>query len=77
MLKLSSCGTTPMQALAASSSVSMLCPNTRATPAVLLTSEVMMPMSVVLPAPLGPSSAKKSPRSTSRSTPRSACTPFL
>ena len=37
--------------------------------AVLLTSEVMMPIRVVLPAPLGPSSAKKSPCSTSRSTP--------
>jgi len=46
-------------------------------PLLLLTSEVMMPMSVVLPAPLGPSSAKKSPRSTSRSMPRSACTPLL
>src|SRR5579859_4266648 len=36
-----------------------------------------MPMSVVLPAPFGPSNAKKSPCSTSRSTPFSAWTPFL
>src|SRR5579863_7601903 len=48
-----------------------------AAPALLLTREVTIPIKVVLPAPLGPSSAKKSPCSTSRSTPRSACTPFL
>ena len=36
-------------------------PKTSTTPLVLLTSEVTMPMAVVLPAPLGPSSAKKSP----------------
>ena len=54
MLKLISCGTTPMQALAASSSRSMSWPKTLSVPAVLLTSEVTMPMSVVLPAPFGP-----------------------
>ena len=36
-----------------------------------------MPIAVVLPAPFGPSSAKKSPSSTSRSMPFSAWTPFL
>ena len=36
MLKLISCGTTPMQALAASSSRSMSWPNTRASPAALV-----------------------------------------
>jgi hypothetical protein len=46
-------------------------------PLVLLTSEVTMPMIVVLPAPFGPSSAKKSPCSTSRSMPLSAWMPFL
>ena len=44
MLKLISCGTMPMQALAASSSRSMSWPKTRASPAVLLTSEVTMPI---------------------------------
>ena len=76
-LKLISCGTMPMQALAASSSRSRSWPNTLTVPADLFTSEVRMPISVVLPAPLGPSKAKKSPCSTSRSTPLSACTPFL
>ena len=45
---------------------------TLTVPADLLTSDVRMPMSVVFPAPFGPSSAKKSSCSTSRSTPRSA-----
>src|SRR5688572_33309008 len=66
-----------MQALAASSCRSTSYPNTLTDPAVLLTSEVTTPISVVLPAPLGPRRAKKSPCSTSRSTPRRACTPFL
>src|ERR1700737_5018000 len=77
MLKFISCGTTPMQALAASRSRSMSCPKTLACPLLLLTSDVTMPISVVLPAPLGPRSAKKSPCSTSRSTPFRAWTPFL
>ena len=46
------------------------------SPPVLLTSELTMPMVVDLPAPLGPSSAKKSPRSTVRSMPLSASTPL-
>ena len=54
MLKLISCGTTPTQALAASSSRSMSWPKMASVPAVLLTSEVAMPMGVVLPAPFGP-----------------------
>ena len=36
-------------------------PNTSTMPLVLLTSDVTIPMMVVLPAPFGPSSAKKSP----------------
>ena len=36
-------------------------PNTSTVPPVLLTSDVTMPIAVVLPAPFGPSSAKKSP----------------
>src|SRR5580658_2407113 len=66
-----------MQDFARSSSRSMSWPKTSAVPPVLLTSEVTMPISVVLPAPLGPNNAKKSPSSTSSSTPHSACTPFL
>ena len=74
-LKLISCGTMPMQALAAASSVSMSWPNTTTLPELLFTSELTMPMMVDLPAPLGPSRAKNSPSSTSRLTPRSASTP--
>ncbi len=44
MLKLISCGTTPMQDLATSNSLSMSWPNTSTTPLVLLTSEVVMPI---------------------------------
>ena len=51
-------------------------PKTLAVPAVFVTSEETIPIAVVLPAPLGPSSAKKSPSSTSRSMPLSAWTPF-
>ena len=49
----------------------------RDLPPVLFTSEVMMPMVVVLPAPLGPSKAQNSPSSTSKSMPLRAWTPFL
>ena len=42
----------------------MSCPNTLTEPPVLRTSDVMMPIAVVLPAPFGPSSAKKSPSRT-------------
>ena len=51
-------------------------PKTNTFPEVLVTSEEMMPIAVVLPAPFGPSSAKKSPDSTSRSMPFNACTPL-
>ena len=50
-----------MQDFATASSRSMSWPNTATVPLVLLTSEVTMPIAVVLPAPFGPSSAKKSP----------------
>ena len=53
----------------------MSCPKTLAVPDVLVTSEETMPIAVVLPAPFGPSSAKKSPCATSRSIPFSAWTP--
>ncbi len=66
-----------MQDFAIASSRSMSWPNTSTLPLVLLTSEVTMPIAVVLPAPFGPSSAKKSPSSTVRSMPFKACTPFL
>src|SRR5688572_26540038 len=75
-LKLISCGTRPMQDLARSSSRSMSWPNTETVPADFSTSDTTMPIVVVLPAPFGPSSAKKSPGATSRSMPRSAVTPF-
>ena len=51
-------------------------PNARASPEVGFTSEERMPISVDLPAPLGPSSAKKSPGSTRSDTPFSASTPL-
>ena len=66
-----------MQDLASSSSRSMSWPNTSTLPLVLVTSDVTIPMMVVLPAPFGPSRAKKSPSSTSRSMPLSALMPFL
>ena len=54
-----------------------LVPNTWASPELALTNEEMMPISVDLPAPFGPSRAKKSPSSTVSETPLSASTPFL
>ena len=42
-----------------------------------LTSELIMPIAVDLPAPLGPSKAKKSPSSTSRLMPFKASKPLL
>jgi hypothetical protein len=65
-----------MQDFARSSSRSMSWPKTETLPPDFPTSDMMMPMVVVLPAPFGPSSAKKSPSATSRSMPRSAITPF-
>src|SRR5436190_13733066 len=76
MFRLISCGTTPMEALAASRSVSRSYPNTWTEPPDFRISDVMMPIVVVLPAPFGPSSAKKSPSRTVRSMPFSASTPL-
>src|SRR3569832_662281 len=50
-------------------------PSTRTTPEVGVTMPQMMLIKVVLPAPLGPSSAKISPWPMSRSTLLSACKP--
>ena len=49
-------------------------PKIRASPLVGSSSVVRILISVVLPAPLGPSSPKNSPGATSRSTPSSAVT---
>ena len=51
-------------------------PKIRASPLVGRSSVVRILISVVLPAPLGPSSPKNSPGATSRSTPASAMTGF-
>ena len=61
LAKLNSCGTKPSSDLAASKSVSMSCPNTWTRPALLFTNDEITPMVVDLPAPFGPSKAKKSP----------------
>src|SRR5882672_6383720 len=76
MLKLISCGTRPMQAFACSSARSMLWPKTATSPPDFVTSEVTMPMTVVLPAPFGPRNAKKSPSATSRVMPLGAVRMF-
>jgi hypothetical protein len=47
-------------------------PKIETAPLLRFTSEVMMPMMVVLPAPFGPSRPKKSPGATSKLTPLSA-----
>ena len=57
-------------------SVAMSKPKIRASPLVGSSSVVRILISVVLPAPLGPSSPKNSPGATSRSTPSSATTGF-
>ena len=57
MLRFTSCGVTPIHFFTAAGCVSRSWPYTWTLPAVLLTSVVMMPMAVVLPAPFGPSSA--------------------
>ena len=62
-----SCGTSPIIARAARYSVMMSCPSTSIRPEVIETKPQMMLMSVVLPAPLGPSNANISPFSTARS----------
>ena len=51
-------------------------PKIRASPLVGRSSVVRILISVVLPAPFGPSSPKNSPDATSRSTPSSATTGF-
>ena len=51
-------------------------PNTSTWPSLRLTRELMMPIRVDLPAPLGPSRAKKSPGATSRETPFRAWVPL-
>ncbi len=51
-------------------------PNTCTLPALRFTSDETMPIRVDLPAPLGPSRAKKSPGATSSETPLSASTPL-
>ncbi|MCY1461056.1 hypothetical protein D9M71_786760 [compost metagenome] len=51
-------------------------PNTLTVPLVLFTRVDRMPMVVDLPAPLGPSKAKKSPSATSRSMPLRAWKPL-
>jgi len=53
----------------------MSCPSAITVPDVALTSPHTIPMSVVFPAPFGPSSAKISPRRISRSTSSSARNP--
>ncbi len=62
----SSCGTRPIRARAARKSRMMSWPSTVTLPLDGLTMPQMMLISVVLPAPLGPSSAKISPRRMSR-----------
>ena len=51
-------------------------PNTDTEPELGLTSELTTPIKVDLPAPFGPSRAKKSPGATSSETPFSAFTPL-
>ncbi len=75
-LKLISCGTSPISRIASLRSRATERPNTRASPLLALTSEDRMPIRVDLPAPLGPSRAKKSPGCTVRLTPLSASTPL-
>ena len=63
-----SCGTSPIMARAARKSLMMSWPSTVTLPADGLTIPQMMLISVVLPAPFGPSSPKISPRRISRLT---------
>ena len=53
------------------------CPSTRAVPEVGSSSVMSILIVVVLPAPFGPSSPNSSPRSTVKSTPRTASTSFV
>jgi hypothetical protein len=56
-LKFSSCGTRPIICIASLRRVWIGTPNTLTSPDVALTSELMMPIRVDLPAPFGPSNA--------------------
>ena len=68
MSVVSSCGTSPILARAARKSRTMSWPSAVTLPCEAVTMPQMMLMSVVLPAPFGPSNAKISPRRISRST---------
>ncbi len=68
-------GTSPIRVRASRNAVCQLRPSTRISPPLGLTIPQVMLMSVVLPAPLGPSKAKISPLRMSRSTALSALTP--
>ena len=70
-----SCGTRPIALRAARQSRRMSWPSTVTVPLLALTMPHTMLISVVLPAPLGPSSAKISPRRICRSTRSSAVKP--
>ena len=76
MLKLISCGTRPIWRMAAERSAIRSMPNTETVPELALTSELTTPIRVDLPAPFGPSRAKKSPGATSSETPLRAITPL-
>jgi hypothetical protein len=75
MSVVSSCGTSPILARAARKSRTMSWPSAVTVPVDAVTMPHTMLISVVLPAPLGPSSAKISPRRISRSTFLSAWKP--
>src|SRR5689334_6168255 len=72
----SSCGTSPIFDRAARYSVTMSCPSASTRPALGRTRPQMMLISVVLPAPFGPSRAKISPRLMARLMSDSACKPL-
>src|SRR5574343_1635049 len=71
--KTSSCGTTPSRRRASRKSRITSWPMTLITPASGRTKPASDEISVVLPAPFGPSSPKNSPCSISSDTPASAC----
>ncbi|MFO0616971.1 MAG: hypothetical protein U0414_30530 [Polyangiaceae bacterium] len=73
----SSCGTSPIFDRAARKSFTTSCPSATIVPRLIVTIPQTMWISVVLPAPFGPSRAKISPRSISRSTDFSATKPSL
>src|SRR3954452_24424612 len=69
------CGTTPMRRRTAAGSVLTFAPATTASPDVMRTRVVRMPMSVVFPAPFGPRTPKNSPSVTARSSESMATMP--